>query len=447
MTIAGSDSGGGAGIQADLKTFAALGVHGMSAITSITAQNTYQVTKIIDLDPEMVLEQIRVCVEDIGVDAIKTGMLHKKETIIAVSQELSSLRVPIVVDPVMVAKSGAKLLEDEAIEALKKYLIPISTVLTPNAKEAEALTGQPVTDLKSQRKAAEILADLGVKAVVVKGGHISNSEVVDILYVNGEYHEYRSKRLPNKTTHGTGCVFASAIAAELAKGNCIKDAVLTAKNFVADAIRFGLELGKGVGPVNPIWTVYRQSSLFKAIENVRRAVELLEQIDNAGKLSPESMINIAEAIPHAQDIMDVVGIPGRITRVGNKLKATSCPSPGGSRHVANAVITLSSINPSVRAAMNVAYSEVLIELAKKLSLSISSYDRTEEPEDIKKKEGMTIIWGVRKAYHSAGKITDLIYHKGDWGKEPMILITGENAMEVVEKFNKLLKEYLRITQH
>ncbi len=418
----------------------------MSAITSITAQNTYQVTKIIDLDPEMVVEQIRVCVEDIGVDAIKTGMLHKKETIIAVSQELSSLKVPIVVDPVMVAKSGAKLLEDEAIEALKKYLIPISTVLTPNAKEAEALTGIPVTDLKSQRKAAKMLADLGARAIVVKGGHISGSEVVDLLYVDDEYYEYKSNRLSDNTTHGTGCVFASAIAAELAKGSNIKDAVLTAKNFVADAIRFGLELGKGVGPVNPVWTVYRQSSLYKAIESVRRAVELLEQLDNAGRLSPESMINIAEAIPNAQDIMDVVGIPGRIAKVGNRLKANSCPSPGGSRHVANAVLTLSSINPSIRAAMNIAYSETLIELAKKIGLSVSSYDRREEPEDVKKKEGMTIIWGVRRAYESAGRITDLIYHKGDWGKEPMILIIGRNAEEVVEKFSKLLKEYMRITQ-
>jgi hydroxymethylpyrimidine kinase/phosphomethylpyrimidine kinase len=418
----------------------------MSAITSITAQNTYQVTKIIDLDPEMVVEQIRVCVEDIGVDGIKTGMLHNKETIIAVSQELSNLKAPIVVDPVMVAKSGAKLLEDEAIEALKKYLIPISTVLTPNAKEAEALTGQPVTDLTSQRKAAKMLADLGARAIVVKGGHISGSEVVDLLYVDDEYYEYRSKRLSDKTTHGTGCVFASAIAAELAKGSNIKDAVLTAKNFVADAIRFGLELGKGVGPVNPVWTVYRQSSLYKAIESVRRAVELLEQFDNAGRLSPESMINIAEAIPNAQDIMDIVGIPGRIAKVGNRLKATSCPSPGGSRHVANAVLTLSSINPSIRAAMNIAYSETLIELAQKIGLSISSYDRREEPEDIKKKEGMTIIWGVRRAYESVGRITDLIYHKGDWGKEPMILITGRNAEEVVEKFSKLLNEYTRITQ-
>jgi len=419
----------------------------MSAITSITAQNTYQVTKIIDLDPEMVVEQIRVCVEDIGVDAVKTGMLHKKEIIVAVSQELSRLKVPIVVDPVMIAKSGAKLLEDEAVHALKKYLIPISTVLTPNAMEAQALTGVPVKDLESQRKAAEILADMGVKAVVVKGGHISGSEVIDLLYVSGQYYEYRSKRLPDKTTHGTGCVFASAIAAELAKGSDIKDAVLTAKNFVADAIKYGLELGKGAGPVNPTWAVYRQSSLFKAIENVRKAVEQLELLDNAGRLSPESMINIAEAIPNAQDLTDVVAIPGRIVRIGNRLKPASCPSPGGSRHVANAVLTLSSINPSIRAAMNTAYSEHLIELAQKLNMTVSSYDRTEEPEEIKKIEGMTIKWGVRKAYESAGQVTDLIYHKGDWGKEPMVLITGRNAIEVVEKFARLLKEYLRITQH
>ncbi len=446
MTIAGSDSGGGAGIQADLKTFAALGVHGMSAITSITAQNTYLVTKIVDMEPEIVLEQIRLCVEDIGVDAIKTGMLHTKDIIIAVSQELSKLNVPIVVDPVMVAKSGAKLLEDEAIDALKKYLISISTVVTPNAREAEALTGKPITDLESQRRAARLIADLGAKAVVVKGGHITNTEVIDVLYIDGEYKEYRSERLPDRTTHGTGCVFASAIAAELAKGSTITEAVKTAKNFVFNAIKHGLELGRGVGPVNPSWVVYRNSSLLTAIENVEKAVELIEKLDGAGKLSPESMINIAEAIPYAQEIQDVIGIPGRIVRIGNKLKASSCPRPGGSKHVANAVLTISSINPSIRAAMNIAYSEKIIELAKSLGMKISSYTRAEEPEEIKKREGMTIKWGVKKAYENTGEITDLIYHTGDWGKEPMILITGKNAVEVVEKFVRILKEYMRITQ-
>lgn len=417
----------------------------MSAITSITAQNTYQVTKIIDLDPEMVLEQIRVCVEDIGVDAIKTGMLHRKETIMAVSQELSRLKVPIVVDPVMIAKSGAKLLEDDAIEALKRHLIPLSTVVTPNAKEAETLIGEPVNDFESQRRAARIIADLGVRAVVVKGGHISNTEVIDVLYLDGEYYEYRGERLTDLTTHGTGCVFASAIAAELAKGSSIKEAVQTAKNFVINAIKYGLELGRGVGPVNPSWVVYRNSSLLTAIENVEKAIEMLEKLDEAGRLSPESMINVAEAIPNAQDVQDIVGIPGRIVRIGNKLKASSCPRPGGSKHVANAILTILSINPSIRAAMNIWYSEELIELAKSLGMKVSSYDRAEEPEEIKKKEGMTIKWGVRKACEKAGEVTDIIYHRGDWGKEPMILITGKNAVEVVEKFSRLLKEYMRIT--
>ncbi len=418
----------------------------MSAITSITAQNTYQVTKIIDIEPDMIVEQIRVCVEDIGVDAIKTGMLHKKEIIEAVSDEISSLKKPIVVDPVMIAKSGARLLEEDSIEALKRKLLPIATVITPNAREAEVLTGITVKDLASQRKAAKKLADLGARAVVVKGGHIANNVVTDVLYVDDEYFEFSSDKLSDKTTHGTGCVFASAITAELAKSSPIKNAVLVAKKFVSDAIRYGLELGRGVGPVNPTWSVYRNSSLLIVMINLKKVIEELEKLEGAGKLSPESMINIGEAIPNAQSRLDIVAIPGRITKIGDRLKATSCPCPGGSRHIANAILELMSIDPRIRAAMNIIYSEELINLAKKLGMKVSSYDRSEEPEDIKKKEGMTIRWGIRKAYESAGEITDIIYHRGDWGKEPMILITGRDSIEVVEKFKKLLKEYLRIIE-
>jgi hydroxymethylpyrimidine/phosphomethylpyrimidine kinase len=440
LTVAGSDSGGGAGIQADLKTFAALGVHGMSAVTSITAQNTYSVTRVVDLDPEMVVEQIRVCVEDIGVDAVKTGMLHTTDIIRAVADELRKIPAPKVVDPVMVAKSGAPLLRDDAIKTLVEELIPIADVVTPNAREAERLAGILVKDLEDQKRAAKAIAELGARAVVVKGGHIDGPVVRDVLYFNDDYIVLESERIQTKNTHGTGCTFASAIAAHLAHGTEIVQAVRKAKDFVTDAIRYGLDLGMGAGPVNPLWATLRKARLYEAMENVRAAVEVLERVDGIGWICPESMINLAEVVPYGSSNYDVVGIPGRIVNVGGRLRASSFPRPGGSKHVASAVLVAHSLDRRVRAAMNVRYDERILESAVRLGMSVSSYDRSREPPEIKGVEGMTIRWGVREAFNQAGKVTDIVYHLGDFGKEPMITIFGENAVDVVKKLLRILNK-------
>jgi hydroxymethylpyrimidine/phosphomethylpyrimidine kinase len=449
LTVAGSDSGGGAGIQADLKTFAALGVHGMSAITSITAQNTYSVTRVVDLDPEMVVEQIRVCVEDIGVDAVKTGMLHTSDIIRAVADELRKISAPKVVDPVMVAKSGATLLREDAIKTLVEELIPIADVVTPNAREAERLTKIPVKGLEDQKRAAKEIAELGARAVVVKGGHVDGPVARDVLYFNGDYIVLESERIQTKNTHGTGCTFASAIAAHLAHGTEIVQAVRKAKEFVTDAIRYGLDLGKGSGPVNPLWATLRKAWLYEAIENVRVATEVLERVDGIGWICPESMINLAEVVPYGSSNDDVVGIPGRIVNVGGRLRASSCPRPGGSRHVASAVLVAHSLDRRVRAAMNVRYDERILESAVRLGMSVSSYDRSREPPEIKNVEGMSIRWGVREAFNQAGKVTDIVYHLGDFGKEPMITIFGEDAVDVVKKLLRILnkEESLNSARH
>jgi hydroxymethylpyrimidine/phosphomethylpyrimidine kinase len=449
LTVAGSDSGGGAGIQADLKTFAALGVHGMSAITSITAQNTYSVTRVVDLDPEMVVEQIRVCVEDIGVDAVKTGMLHTSDTIRAVADELRKISAPKVVDPVMVAKSGAPLLREDAIKTLVEELIPIADVVTPNAREAERLTKILVKGLEDQKRVAKEIAELGARAVVVKGGHVNGPVARDVLYFNGDYIVLESERIQTKNTHGTGCTFASAIAAHLAHGTEIVQAVRKAKEFVTDAIRSGLDLGRGSGPVNPYWATLRKARLYEAIENIRVATEVLERVDGIGWICPESMINLAEVVPYGSSNDDVVGIPGRIVNVGGRLRASSCPRPGGSRHVASAVLVAHSLDRMVRAAMNVRYDERIIESAVRLGMSVSSYDRSKEPPEIKSVEGMTIRWGVREAFNQAGKVTDIVYHLGDFGKEPMITIFGEDAVDVVKKLLRILnkEESLNSARH
>lgn len=252
LTIAGSDSGGGAGIQADLKTFAALGVYGMSAIAALTAQNTLGVTGIVEIAPEFVRQQIDAVATDIGIDAAKTGMLSSAPIIEAVGGGIRHHRIDaLVVDPVMISKSGATLLRPEAREALRRVLLPLAEVLTPNLHEAAALVGREVETLEDMQEAARALHALGPRYIVVKGGHLEGA-AVDVVFDGREFERLEAPRLATRHTHGTGCVFSAAIAAGLAKGIPTRQAIRDAKTFITAAIREALALGSGYGPVNPM---------------------------------------------------------------------------------------------------------------------------------------------------------------------------------------------------
>ncbi len=252
LTIAGSDSGGGAGIQADLKTFQELEVYGMSVITAVTAQNTLGVQAVYPMTVEAVSEQLYSIATDLQPDAIKTGMLFSSEIIDKVAEVVEkNTWVKLVVDPVMIAKGGASLLKEEAVEALKTKLMPLAYVLTPNIPEAEALTGMTIETMEDRKVAAEKLQAMGAVNVVIKGGHSTDDKhVIDLLYDGAEFHEFKSIRKPTKNTHGTGCTFAAAITAELAKGRTVHDAIRVAKKFISAAIDEQLQIGAGQGPTN-----------------------------------------------------------------------------------------------------------------------------------------------------------------------------------------------------
>lgn len=257
MSIAGSDSGGGAGIQADLKTFAALGVHGTSTITAITAQNTVAVTDVFELPPELVVAQIDAVVDDIGVAAAKTGMLSSAQIIEAVAAAITRHRIALlVVDPVMVAKGGARLLRDDAVGALRKSLLPLAAVITPNLPEAEVLLGREIATLDERRDAAQELVRMGARAAVVKGGH-AEGDAVDVYADTDQLFELSAARIDTPNTHGSGCTFSAAITAHLALGLSTADSVRRAKAFISSAIEFGIEVGKGHGPVNPMFEIRR----------------------------------------------------------------------------------------------------------------------------------------------------------------------------------------------
>ena len=250
MTIAGSDSGGGAGIQADLKTFAALGVYGSSALTAITAQNTLGVTAVHELPPDMVAAQIDAVMSDIGADAVKTGMLSNSGIIRTVAEKVGEHAIEnLVVDPVMVAKGGDRLLQEEAVEALRGLLVPLAAVVTPNLPEASVLVGRDVESLEDARRAARDILDMGARSVVVKGGHLQG-DAVDVFYDGRQMREIAAPRIPTTSTHGTGCTFASAIAAGLAQGMGTEDAVVRAKEYVTEAIHNAFPVGTGHGPLH-----------------------------------------------------------------------------------------------------------------------------------------------------------------------------------------------------
>ncbi len=254
LTIAGSDSGGGAGIQADLKTFAAFGVYGASAITAVTAQNTLGVRAIHEVPAAVVAAQIDAVLEDIGADAVKTGMLSSAEIIATVADRLRAHAVAaVVVDPVMVAKSGDRLLREDAVQALRELLLPLATVVTPNAPEATVLSGIDVVDAPSAREAARLIHDLGPAVVIVKGGHLEGETSDDLVFDGVTFEILSGRRVATRRTHGTGCTFSAAIAAGLARGLPPFEAARQARVYLQGAIEHAEPLGAGYGPVNHLW--------------------------------------------------------------------------------------------------------------------------------------------------------------------------------------------------
>jgi hydroxymethylpyrimidine/phosphomethylpyrimidine kinase len=257
LTIAGSDSGGGAGIQADLKTFAAHGVYGTSAITAVTAQNTLGVRAWQAIPPELVAAQIEAVAEDIGADAVKIGMLGSAANVRAVARTLSRLRLPhVVLDPVMIAKSGDCLLEPDAIEALRSELLPLAEVLTPNIPEAEVLGGAPIRTRDEMHAAAERLQRMGPAVVLVKGGHAGGDRSVDVASLPGGTLEIEGERIETRHTHGTGCTLSAAIAANLARGLPQDEALRAARAYLMEALRRAPGIGRGHGPLGHLWRLY-----------------------------------------------------------------------------------------------------------------------------------------------------------------------------------------------
>jgi len=467
MTIGGSDSSSGAGIQADIKTFSALGVYGTSVLTAITAQNSYGVQAKQEVPVELVETQMESIMNDEGfaVDYAKTGMLYSAAMIEVVAKELKRHKIPFVLDPVLKAGSGGILLEDNALSTLIELLLPICVVITPNVPEACFISGLEIRDKEDAKESAQKIHKMGASAVIIKGGHLEHEiaagKATDLIY-DGAFEEissayiknrsFKKKALPKehhtlytaekeKRVHGAGCSFSAALTAELAKGKNLRDAALSAKKFVHDAISGGEDLSDLI-VVNQVYRLRKDADRYRVLENVKEAVRMLKSTKNFGKLIPEVGTNIGMAMEAAESEHDVAAVDGRIVLTKEGTHAGQVDF-GVSGHVARLILAMMKQDQAKRSAANVKYSSKIIEACKKAGFLISSFEREKEPAGEK-----TMDWGVREAVRNlflalprekAGLLPDVIFDHGAVGREPMVRIFGNTAVEVAEKVKRIVE--------
>ena len=383
LTIAGSDSGGGAGIEADLKTFSCFGVHGLVAVTSVTAQNTQEVMGVYDIIPEIVSKQIEAVFKDIGIDAAKTGMLSNACIIKAVAKTVKKYSFPLVVDPVMIAKSGVFLLKEDAVDALIEKIIPLATLVTPNKFEAEKLSGIKIKNIEDAKKAAKIIVEeLGAKGAIVKGGHLGLDQAVDVLYYEGKFKEYKAPFVDG-CTHGTGCSFSAAITANLAKGKSLDEAIRIAKRFITMGIYYGVKIGKGHCPVNQNVWIEIPAEKWRVYNELSKAVKKLETfLEKLLLYVPKESIKLIYSLPklYAKAPKDIA-----VMHFRNKSNSTFCIKFGVSKNLAKVILEIMKFYPELRSALSIEYNEKIIEKAKTLDFKVlktTEFSLKEKPEII-----------------------------------------------------------------
>jgi len=436
LIVAGSDSGGGAGIQADLKTVSALGAWGSTAITALTAQNTLGVRGVHAVPAEFVAAQIAAILEDIGADAVKTGMLFTADIAACVAEAVAGAS-SVVVDPVMVAKDGTRLLDDAAAAVVRERLLPIAALVTPNIPEAEALSGAPVRGIEGMEEAGRAICRLGARAVLVKGGHGSGEIVTDVLVEGDMVTHFSHRRLATRNTHGTGCTLSAAIAALLARGRGLAAAIAEARAYVRLAMAAAPGIGGGHGPLEHLAALRRDAERHTVIAALEDAFHALSALPFA-QLIPEVQSNFAYALPLAEEPGDVAAFPGRIVRVGDGIAIAHGPAFGASRHCARIVLTAMRRDPEHRASLNIRYGKDVIASARGAGLACASFDRSAEPPDVRDCEGSTLEWGTDLVLARESGIPDAIYDTGGPGKEPMVRVLGRTPAEIVAKIGRIL---------
>jgi hydroxymethylpyrimidine kinase / phosphomethylpyrimidine kinase / thiamine-phosphate diphosphorylase len=431
LIIAGSDPGAGAGLQQDLKVATLMGAYGLTVVTALTVQNSLGVAAVHPVAPEVVAAQLDAVLSDFPVAAVKVGMLATPALVRTVAEKLKGSGAPLVLDPVLAAGGGFPLLEEAGIAILKEELFPLTYLLTPNAPEAARLTGLTVQTPADLEEAAGRLQALGPRWVLAKGGHLPG-EPVDVLADGNNVYRLPGVRLDAPNHHGSGCLLASAVAAGLARGASVPEAVNRARELTAQALKYGLPLGQGTGPVNPYAPFARELARPEVLSALEAAAARLQE-EGIEPLIPEVMSNLGYATVYPEGPRDVAAFPGRFRLSPQGLLSPASPAFGASRHMAAVILTAMATHPELRSAMNVKFFEGVDDLALLLHLRTASFDRSAEPPEVKAKEGGTLAWGVASVLKPGQPPPDLIYDRGEFGKEPMIRILGPTPMAVAEK--------------
>ena len=474
MTIAGSDSGGGAGIQADLKTFAALGVHGACIVASVTSQNTKGVSAVFDIPVNEIGNQIDAVCTDMEISFAKTGMLSSPEIVEFVAEKIKKYKISLIVDPVMAAEAGGELLKKEAVAALSKSLLPVSFAVTPNIFEAEILSGIQIKTIEDAKTAAQKIAETGVKYVIITGGHL-NAEDVAYDSENKKFTYFKGEFVKGGT-HGTGCTYSAALVSYLSKNYTFDQACRLAKNFVVNAILYSKAVGNGVAPVSPIGSLVLKAERANVLENILAAWEILKQNKEFPYLIPEIGANIAMTLPDifkemaddedyasgihpSKQIEKIYGysafkntvslgsnqsftaaFPGRIhkakDREGTQLTAENVgfPSFGSGSNLEKVIRSAQIFDETICACINLKYTEETIKEAKEIGFSVCVFSRADEPEFY---EGVG-EWGTYDAIRKNNDIVpDIVYETGGYGKEAVIRVLGTDAVDAANKISKL----------
>ena len=421
LSIGGSDPSSGAGIQSDIKTFENHGVYGFTVITAITSQNTKKISKILPISSKIIKSQLESVLSDFQIDSIKIGMMYDSSIIKAVHVMIKNQKCPIVVDPIIESTTKAILLKKSAIRDYRKMIIPLATIITPNKRESKILSG-----CSKVEDAARRLQELGARNVIITGFRESEREIEDFVMESDSNYILKGKRI-KIINHGSGCNHSASITASLARKKSIHEAVNVAKEYVYQSIKNSKDLGKGIK------ITYKKNSEIQ--KQLSFSIIDFQNIKNVSKIIPECQTNFVFSKNKPKNVKDVLGISGRLVKSGNDVIQAGDLVFGGSQHVATALIEVSKKFPEIRSAINIKYEPKLITKAKKCKMTVLSYNRKKETKNSKLKENSSISWGISSCLRS--KMPDIIYHKGDLGKEPMIILFGNTPKEVVKKIKQI----------
>jgi len=443
LSIAGFDPSGGAGIQADLKAFNSLGVHGTTVVTCITVQNTQRVTDIYKIPLNIIKKQFDILIEDIKIDAVKTGMLYNLEIVKCISKKIKKHKLKVIVDPVIAATSGDALSDKNFVNSMKKELLPYTYMITPNIHEAQVLSKKKIITLEDVKKACTIIHKMGPKYVLITGGHLNGDYALDVIYNGKEYAVFSLPKVSDKIIHGSGCTFSSLITGFLALGEKPNNAAERSKNILWNMIHQSYNLNKGPDIVNASLNISRDVPYsFQNIECFNIWLELKESVEILISLLPidyipEVGINVGYALAKAKNQKDICSIDGRIVKTlcGGIRSGKICFD--ASKHIASVILAVMSFNSDIRCALNLKYSKEIIKQCKKVGFSMGSFNRKYEPSAV----SSTLDWGTKEAITQLNYIPDIIYDTGAVGKEPMIRLLGRNPKDLIEKIGILLKNH------